>query len=138
MSDPSVTPRWFHDADGQPIALWVPAAYTPSATTFLTEPDMEQQLGFLIHPAGHTVARHEHADAPRPLVGCPECLILRKGRCAVSLFGRDRQPVAGIEMGPGDLILILGGGHEFRMIEACEWIETRAGAWPADGAKVWF
>jgi apolipoprotein N-acyltransferase len=130
-------PVWILD-DGQPAALWVAAGYQPSQTTHFTQPDMDQQLGVLVHLRGTSVPRHKHETEPRLLTGSPELLILRKGSCRVTLYNRKDEPMSEFMMRTGDILLILSGGHAFEMLDDCEWIQTRAGSFPGNEAKKLF
>jgi len=129
--------EWIHDEAG-PIALIVRAGCNPGKSTFFTSPDMDQQLGLVIHPKGAVIHPHDHHAEPRTLHSCPECLIVRRGRCEMTLFNRKRLQLSTHVLEPWDVVLILAGGHGFRMIEDCEIIETRAGTFPGDAGKVRF
>lgn len=130
-------PTWFLDGT-TPTALLIPGDHHPEQTTFFTRHAMDQQLGLLVHRQGSLVKRHKHISAPRTLTTCPECLILRKGSSEVQLYNQQDQPIAVFTMRAGDILLILEGGHAFTMLEDCEWVETRAGCFPGDQAKVFF
>ncbi len=53
----------------------------PEQTTFITPDDAIQQVGLVVHPAGATVRRHYHLPLERSIVGTPEVLVVRSGRC---------------------------------------------------------
>ncbi len=111
----------------KPLAYIIRAAMQPNKTTFLTPPEFKQQVGFVVYPTGGEVARHVHLDLQRHLVGTSEVLILRQGRCLVDIYTDDRQLVATRELQTGDILLMVGGGHGFRMLEDTVFIEVKQG-----------
>lgn len=96
-------------------------------TTFLTPPEFKQQVGFIVYPASGEVARHTHLPLERHLIGTSEVLIIRKGRCQVDIYNDDRLLVATRELRKGDLLLMISGGHGFRMLEDTIFLEIKQG-----------
>jgi hypothetical protein len=60
-------------------------------------------------------------------VGTSEVLIVRKGRCEVDFFDDARSLVATRELGVGDVMLLLSGGHGFRVLEDTVFCEVKQG-----------
>lgn len=96
-------------------------------TTFLTPPEFKQQVGFIVYPASGEVARHAHLPLERHLIGTSEVLIIRKGRCQVDVYNDDHLLVATRELRKGDLLLMISGGHGFRMLEDTIFLEIKQG-----------
>ncbi|HMP90371.1 MAG TPA: hypothetical protein PJ991_09215 [Kiritimatiellia bacterium] len=126
--------QWIVDDQG-PIALIVSACFTTDKSVFFTKPEMEQQLGIIKHPKGAIIQAHDHRAVERTINSCPECLILRRGSCEMTLYDRRRNKLSDHLLNEGDIVLLLAGGHGFRMLDDCELIETRAGAFPGDSGK---
>ena len=99
----------------------------PQKTTFLTPPEFKQQVGFVVYPAGGEIQRHVHRPLERHLVGTSEVLIVRRGRCEIDVYNDERQLVATRELGQGDIMLMVGGGHGFRMLEDTVFLEVKQG-----------
>lgn len=114
-------------SNGVVLCLIVRAAVRPESTTFLTPPEYKQQVGFVVYPAGGEIARHVHRPLERHLVGTSEVLLVREGRCLLDVYDDDRTLVATRELGPGDLMLMVGGGHGFRMLEPTVFLEIKQG-----------
>ena len=87
----------------------------------------------MVYPAGGRVDAHVHLPVVRPVVGTSELLVVRSGRCFVDIYADDRRLVASRELGPGDAVLSVGGGHGFRMIEDTVLFEIKQG--PYGGAR---
>ena len=112
---------------GRPLAYVVRAALAPDTTTFTTPENLNLQIGFVVYPAGGTIPPHIHLPLERRIVGTSEVLIVRKGRCFVDFFSDEREPVATRELGPGDIMLLVSGGHGFRMLEDTVLLEVKQG-----------
>lgn len=111
----------------QPLAYIFRAAMQPRETTFLTPPEFKQQVGFVVYPTGGKIQRHVHRPLERHLVGTSEVLIIRQGRCEIDIYNNHRELVARRELWQGDIMLMVDGGHGFRMLEDTVFIEVKQG-----------
>ena len=109
------------------LAFVVRADATETATAFLTGDDAAFQAGFVVYPARGSIKPHLHLPVVRTVVGTSEVLIVRQGRCIVDLYSDDRALVASRELTAGDLVICLGGGHGFRMLEDTVLFEVKQG-----------
>lgn len=110
-----------------PLAYIIRAELTPGETMFLTPPEFKQQVGFVVYPEGGEIGRHVHRPLERYLIGTSEVLVVRKGRCEIDIYNDDRELVATRELKPGDIMLMVGGGHGFRMLEDTVLLEIKQG-----------
>ena len=60
-------------------------------------------------------------------MGTSEVLILLRGRCEMDVYNDQRELVATRELRQGDLMLMVGGGHGFRMQEDTVFLEVKQG-----------
>jgi hypothetical protein len=111
----------------QCLAYIIKASFLPERTTFLTPPEYKQQVGYVVYPAGGQIQRHVHRPLERHLVGTSEVLLVRQGCCEVDFYNDDRQLVATRELREGDLMLMVGGGHGFRMLDDTVLLEVKQG-----------
>jgi hypothetical protein len=121
-----------------PLCIIIRAAYSPEQTTFLTPPEFKQQVGYVVYPAGGEVRRHVHKKLKRQLDGTSEVVLVKKGRCVIDVYNDDRELVASRELHPGDLLLMVGGGHGFRMLEPTVLLEVKQGPYIGVDEKVLF
>ena len=112
---------------GKPLAYISRAETNPKQTSFLTPSDLNLQMGFVVYPAGGEITRHIHLPLERHVVGTAEVLVVKKGRCEVDIYGDDEGLVASRELRAGDVLLLLGGGHGFRMLEDTVFLEIKQG-----------
>jgi hypothetical protein len=123
--------------DGEPVqricsgdlclAYIIRASLVPGQTTFVTPPEAGLQIGFVVYPAGGEVPRHVHVPVERHLQSTCEALFVKRGRCEVDIYDDDHQLVASRELRAGDWILLVGGGHGFRMLEDTVLTEIKQG-----------
>jgi quercetin dioxygenase-like cupin family protein len=109
------------------LALIVRGDTQYDRTTFVTPDDFNLQVGFVVYPAGGTIAPHLHLPLPRQITGTSEVLVVRSGRCVVDLFDDDRRAVTTRELAAGDVIVLMAGGHGFRMLEDTVLLEVKQG-----------
>jgi len=112
---------------GKPLCYIIRSEFMPAQTTFLTPPEFKQQVGYVVYPQGGEIARHSHRPLERSLVGTSEVLILKKGKCWIDIYNDNNHLVATRELNPGDIMLMVGGGHGFRMIEDTVFLEVKQG-----------
>lgn len=124
--------------NGQTIAYIVSAGTVADQTTFVTASDANLQLGFVAYESGGEVARHVHKPLERHVVGTAEALIVQRGRCALDLYNDERERIATREVRTGDVILLLSGGHGFRMLEDTVLLEIKQGPYTGLDEKVRF
>jgi hypothetical protein len=113
--------------NGALLALIIRAEFQPDQTTFLTPPALKQQVGFIVYPQNGVIARHVHLPLRRELVGTSEVLVVRQGRCEIDIYDDNRQFVATRGLSAGDIMLMVGGGHGFRMLEDTVFLEIKQG-----------
>jgi hypothetical protein len=111
------------------------SAALPDRTTFLTPDDCNLQVGHVVYPAGGEIARHMHLPIERHLTGTTEVLLLQRGRCEVDVYTQDRRLVATRELHAGDILIAVGGGHGFRVIQDTVLLEIKQGPYPGGAEK---
>lgn len=116
--------------NGKPLCYIIRGELNPEKTTFLTPLEFNLQVGYIVHPAGREIPRHVHRPIERKIWGTAEVLIVRKGGCEIDVYNDDRQVVATRELREGDLMIMVGGGHGFRMLEDTVLIEVKQGPYP--------
>jgi hypothetical protein len=113
--------------NGESLCYIIRSTMVPEKTTFLTPPEFKQQVGFVLYPANGEIAPHLHLPLERHLVGTSEVLIIKRGRCLLDVYNDNKELVATRELGTGDLMLMVGGGHGFRMLEDTVLLEVKQG-----------
>jgi hypothetical protein len=122
-------------ADGQVLTYLIRASALPEQTRFMTPSDCNLQVGQVVYPAGGEIARHVHLPVERHIVGTTEVLLVQQGRCEVDVFSADRDLVATRALGVGDIVIAVGGGHGFRVLEDLVLLEIKQGPYPGGAEK---
>jgi len=68
-----------------------------------------------------------HRPLQRHLVGTSEVLVVLKGQAIIDVYDDDHELVASREFRQGDVMLMVGGGHGFRIIEDTVFLEVKQG-----------
>ncbi len=113
--------------NGQVLCLLIRANLLPDKTTFITPPEYKQQVGFVVYPAGGEIIRHIHRSLERHLIGTSEVLLVKKGHCLIDIYNDAHELVDTRELWAGDVMLMVGGGHGFRMLEDTIFMEIKQG-----------
>lgn len=117
------------------VAYIVRADLEPTQTTFLTPGTFGQEMGLIVYGAGQHIQPHAHLPVTREVHGTTECVMVRKGRCIVDFYDDARSLILSRELALGDVVLLLGGGHGFRMLEDTVLFEVKQGPYMGDRDK---
>lgn len=126
------------EEDGVVLCLIIRLDGLPDETTFHTSPDHALQVGHISHSAEHEIVRHEHVPLQRQITGTSEVLLVRRGRCEIDVYDSGRRLLGTRELLTGDLVVLLGGGHGFRMLEDTVLLEVKQGPYPGIAEKEHF
>ncbi|MCH8093176.1 MAG: hypothetical protein IH953_01150 [Chloroflexi bacterium] len=120
----------------QLLSIVVRSNFSPAKTSFFTEDELEQQAGFIVYPAGGTIASHEHRPLHREISSTSETLIVRSGSMEAQLFDDSRQLVATRTLAEGDVLILISGSHGFRMNEDTVLLEIKQGPYSGLDEKI--
>ena len=113
--------------DGELLAYVVRASFSTAITSFITPPEHSFQVGFVAYPVGGEIQSHCNRTIKRSISNTSEVLIVREGRCEIDIFDNDRKLAATLELQPGDVMVMVAGGHGFRMLENTVLLEIKQG-----------
>lgn len=111
---------------------------SPSETTFVTPAELNLQVGFVVYPDGGEVPRHKHEMLKRDIEGTNEVLVVREGACVTTIYDDEGNAVRELELAAGDVIVLISGGHGFRMLADTTFLEVKQGPYPGVDEKVRF
>ena len=109
------------------LAIVIPRKYSADGIKFFTPDSLSQQLAYMNHPAGYKISPHLHNEVPRQVVFTNEALFIRSGKVRVDFYDEHRKYLESLVLHQGDVILLIGGGHGFEMLEPTEMIEVKQG-----------
>lgn len=123
---------------GRPIALIVRREYEKPGVSFFSPYEFSQQLGILLHPAGHEIKPHVHNVIARDVRVTQEVLHVIAGRLEITLYNDRREFITSRILNPGDTVLLANGGHGIRVLEACKVLEVKQGPYAGRDDKEYF
>lgn len=121
--------------EGVPLAYIVDGEWRAPETSFLTPGNLGLQMGMIVYGAGKEITPHVHLPVVREVHGTSECIVVREGRCIITIYNSQREFVASRELVQGTIILLLGGGHGFKMLEDTILFEVKQGPYVGDADK---
>ena len=90
------------------------------------------QLVTLKHPKGKYLMAHTHKPIKREINKLQECLIVKKGKIKLDLYGSDKKLFKKIILKDGESLILLNGGYGIRILEDSELIELKNGPFIED------
>ena len=118
--------------DGIVLATYIPAqtAWRPGLNFFSADGDFVQ-VGTWGYDAGKVLARHAHNRVTRAVTHTQEVLLIRRGRLRADIYDAAGVLAEQVEAGPGDLLVLLNGGHGYEVLEdGTEVLEIKNGPYP--------
>ena len=120
------------------LAIIIPHTYHKPGISFLTSNELSQQLAYMEHHKGHEIVAHVHNPVHRSVVYTRETLVIRKGKLRVDFYDDDQNYIESHIIDAGDVILLVSGGHGFKVLEDIEMIEVKQGPYAGEGDKTRF
>lgn len=122
----------------QLLAILVPHEFDDPGITFFTPDDLSQQLAYMRHPAGKLIPAHGHNPVPREVQYTHEVLVIKRGKLRVDFYDDGAAYLESRILGTGDVILLVGGGHGFEILEETEMFEVKQGPYAGGQDKTVF
>ena len=76
-----------------------------------------QQVGTWGYNRGKALLAHTHNEVSREVLWTQEVLSVRSGRLKAGIFDTSDHKVGEVDAGPGDLLILLRGGHGYEILE---------------------
>ncbi len=105
---------------------------------FLTPNEYSQQVAYMHHPTGKIIDAHVHNLVHRNVVMTQEVLFIKKGKLRVDFYDDYEDYLESRILEAGDVLLLVSGGHGFKVIEEIEMIEVKQGPYAGDADKTRF
>jgi len=120
------------------LAIIVRKEFNNEGINFFTPNDYSQQLAFMNHPAGKEIQPHIHKKVHREVHYTQETLFIRKGKLQVDFYSDDQKYLDSRTLKSGDVILLIKGGHGFKVLDDLEMFEVKQGPYAGDQDKIKF
>ena len=104
----------------------------PKGTAPVTDQKEPLQMLTLKHPKGKYLLAHMHAPKKRTTSRLQECLIVRKGRVKIDLYGSDKKMFRSIFLNAGEAFILMNGGYGIHIMKDAEMVELKNGPFIED------
>ena len=120
------------------LAIIVRKEFNNEGINFFTPNEYSQQLAFMNHPSGKEIQPHIHKKVHREVHYTQETLFIRKGKLQVDFYSDDQKYLDSRILKSGDVILLIKGGHGFKVLDDLEMFEVKQGPYAGDQDKIKF
>ena len=105
---------------------------------FFTSKEATQQFGYMKHKKNHLIMPHQHNKRLTKILITTEVIILLKGILRVDFYNEKKKYLFSKKIYDGDLIMLINGGHGFKVLKDVEMIEVKQGPYSLSSDKVKF
>jgi len=106
--------------------------------SFFTPNDTNQQFGYMKHDKGHLIKPHKHKKRATKIFYTTEVIILFKGSLRVDFYDQKQKYLFSKIIKEKDIIMLVHGGHGFKVLKKTEMIEVKQGPYNIEKDKVKF
>ena len=117
------------------LAMIIRSNYQCEGVDFITPNEYSQQVAYMHHPTGKVIEAHVHNLVNRNVVFTQEVLIIKKGILRVDFYDEYEDYLESRDLYAGDIILLVSGGHGFKVIEEVEIVEVKQGPYSGEQDK---
>ena len=98
---------------------------------FFTSKDATQQFGFMKHKKNHFIKPHKHNKRLTRILRSTEVILLLKGTLRVDFYNDKNKYLFSKIINERDIIMLIHGGHGFKILKNAEMIEVKQGPYLA-------
>jgi len=105
---------------------------------FFTPKDTTQQFGYMKHKKGHLVKPHRHNKRLTKIMRTTEVILLLKGKLRADFYNEKKKYLFSKIVKEKDIIMLVHGGHGFKVLKNVEMIEVKQGPYNLEKDKIKF
>ena len=98
-----------------------------SGINFFTDHSATQQFGYMKHKKNYLIKPHLHNERQSKIFLTSEVIILLKGILRVDFYDNKEKYLFSKKVYANDIIMLINGGHGFKVIKDIEIIEVKQG-----------
>ena len=121
------------------LALIVRSRYRrKKGITFFTQNESTQQFGYMKHKRDHIIKPHLHKKRLTKIYYTSEVILILKGILRVDFYNRFKEYLFSKILKPSDIIMLVSGGHGFKILKDVEMLEIKQGPYNLIKDKIKF
>ena len=110
------------------FALIVRGKYrSKKGITFFTSKESTQQFGYMKHKKKHVIKPHLHKKKLSKNLNTSEVILILKGILRVDFYNQFEKYLFSKILKPRDIIMLVHGGHGFKVLKDVEMVEVKQG-----------
>ena len=109
-----------------------------SGINFFTSKEATQQFGFMKHKKNHIIKPHKHNKRLTRILRTTEVILLLKGTLRVDFYNNNNKYLFSKKINEKDIIMLIHGGHGFKVLKNVEMIEVKQGPYSLSSDKIKF
>ena len=103
---------------------------------FFTANNLNMQIGLMGHGTNHIIKPHFHVNRKKIIKQMSELLIIFSGQLKVFFYDKKKSRAKSIILNKKDMILLISGGHGFKVTKKIEMLEIKQGPFIGEKDKV--
>ena len=112
----------------QSLALIIRSSYLKKkGINFFTNNNLSQQVAFMNHKKNHLIQPHLHRKRLKKIYDTTEVLIILSGSLKVDFYNNKKKYLFSNTIKKNDILILLTGGHGFKTLNNCKFIEVKQG-----------
>src|SRR3984893_5515637 len=123
---------------GELCAIIVPASFDKPGIQFFTPNELSQQLASMSYSPGKIIPAHTHNPLRRDKSYTLGAIFYIKVKLRVDFFSMQREYHTSRILCPGDVILLISGGHGYEVLEELNMVEVKQGPYAGEMDKTRF
>tara|TARA_Y100000310_G_scaffold202168_1_gene202278 strand:- start:796 stop:1230 length:435 start_codon:yes stop_codon:yes gene_type:complete len=121
------------------LALIVRGGYRKKGgITFFTPNESTQQFGYMKHKRKHIIKPHLHKKRLTKIYYTTEVILMLKGILRVDFYNQLKKYLFSKILKPKDIIMLVSGGHGFKILKDVEMLEIKQGPYNLIKDKIKF
>jgi len=105
---------------------------------FFTPKEATQQFGYMKHKKGYIIQPHQHRKRLTRIMTTTEVILLLKGSLKIDFYNEKRKYLLSKILNEKDIVMLVDGGHGFKVMKDVEMIEVKQGPYNLIKDKVKF
>jgi hypothetical protein len=103
---------------------------------FFTPSDLNMQIGSMSHSENHIIKPHFHINRKKIIKQMSELLIIFSGQLKVYFYNKNKLRAKSVIINKKDMILLISGGHGFKVLKKLEMLEIKQGPFIGEKDKM--